>query len=668
MAEEVTHRWTRDTAVTHGRARVVDFVADALRHHGVVPRPLPVVVLTAPLGGGGSRTLDTLWAGFSRKSLSARVDVAKAQAVEDIVLAAVWGWRRPVRGIPPMRFPRTGMIFKALSFVVDDNGRAGFEEYLQAGPRDTAVNTVLRDWANRLAPLLPPDQQVIARIAAELLVILHSALGRRGNSEALQWLADYGGPDGLNGYDRLWELRRLQQQHTESSGRVVGKTLCAALLADIERAYARQERLRNALLLVDNADSAPGDLFLDLVVECRRESHGNARSAPDPVLVVAVQHRPVSTARMGPVVRSGDPALSVDRRPQAQPRWWVPVRLADLSRNDDVVVMCTSHTLGADYRDADFLHEVTGGHPESVDRLIDLLKDAPAVYSPRSLLTALVPGRHNWPPRWPPDAGTEFTVEDHLLKRTLPQDLVVLPDGRVDPARNPALDAMAVLTATPGLRLGACTAVFNSLRWANANAANARRRLVSGLWLEEGRDGEGQRLHPLIALLLRRWLARDPVVWRAVHAAYAAHYSLPADAGLRHRHNLALVEPSHREELSTVISHLERELDRAATTADWLGVLGEVTGAPSRVRTTGDPRSLVTTLAGVADSGDRRQSVTRLSVARWLFHDRVLDPEHRLAASIANEYERLAEFVADDEVLFTEAAKYRDIEIEWKRS
>jgi hypothetical protein len=538
---------------------------------------------------------------------------------------------------------------------------------LRAGPQDAAVHTALRDWANRASPLLPPDQQVFAGVLAESLAALHSALGRRGNKEALQWLADYGAPDGRSGYDRLWELRRLHQQHTESSARAVGKTLCAALLADAERAYAAQDRLRKALLLVDNADSAPGDLFLDLLVECRRDSHNNEPSGPDPVLVVAVRHHPVSTARMGPVVASNDPALTAGHGPQAQPRWWVPVRLADLTKNDDVVLMCSSHTLGADYRDADFLHELTGGHPESVDRLIDLLKDAPAHYAPRNLLTARVPARHNWPPRWPPDAGTEFTVEDYLLKRTLPQDLAVLPDGRVDPGRNPALDAMAVLTATPGLRLGACTAVFNALRWTDANANDARLRLVSGLWLEEGRHGEGQRLHPLIALLLRRWLARDPAVWRAVHAAYATHYSQPEQARLRHRHHLALVEPSRRDELSTVIGYLERELDQAETTADWLGVLDEVTGAPGRVRTTGDPRSVVTTLAGVADSGDRRQSVTRLTVARWLFHDRVLDPEHRLAASIANEYERLAEFVPDDEVLFTEAAKYRDIENEWKR-
>jgi hypothetical protein len=68
----------------------------------------------------------------------------------------------------------------------------------------------------------------------------------------------------------------------------------------------------------------------------------------------------------------------------------------------------------------------------------------------------------------------------------------------------------------------------------------------------------------------------------------------------------------------------------------------------------------------VAESGDRRQSVTRLAISRWLFHDRYFDPARRLAQSIANEYERLAEYVPDNEVLFTEAGKYRRIENEWK--
>ncbi|MER6074542.1 ATP-binding protein [Streptomyces sp. NPDC001817] len=664
MTDGVAHGWTRK-AVTRGREQVVGLVRDELDRGGVPRGPLPVVVLAGPLGGGGTTVLDKLWTEFFEKSLSVRLDVADAQSVEDIVLAAVQGWRRRISGIPRIDFPRTSMIFKALSFDDDGSGREGFEAYLQARPQDAAVRTALRDWAHRAAPMLPPDQQVFTETLAELLGALQSAVSRRRNKDVLRWLADYGPPDGSSGYDRLWEQRRLHQQHTDGSARAVGKMLCAALLADTRAAFQRHDRLRNALLLLDNADSVKGDLFLDLLTECRRESHSE-QAEPDAVLVVAVRHSPVHAARMGVPVASDDARqLSLHRGENTAPRWWIPIRLTDLTKSDDVVPMCSSSVLGSDYRDADFLHDLTGGHPEAVDRLADLLRDAPAAYGPRTLLTEPLPPRHNWPSRWPPDDGTDTTVEDYLLKRTLPQDLAVLPDGRIDPEANPDLDAMAVLAATPGLRRGACTAVFHFLGWtANANAAQLR--LTSGLWLDETADGAAGRLHPLIALLLRRWLARKPEVWRDTHTAYAAHYSRPQDASLRHHHTLALVEPSHREPMTTVIGHLERELDRAAATEDWLTVLGAVTEAPNRVRTTGDPRSFVTTLAGVAESGDRRQSVTRLAISRWLFHDRYFDPARRLAQSIANEYERLAEYVPDNEVLFTEAGKYRRIENEWK--
>jgi hypothetical protein len=660
----IARGWTR-TAVTRGRDQVMGLVREAL-DRGEVPRgPLPVVVLTGPLGGGGTTVLDKLWTDFFEKSQSLRLDVADAQSVEDIVLAAVQGWRRRISGIPRIDFPRTSMIFKALSFDEDGSDLEGFKAYLRASPQDAAVRTALRDWVHRAAPMLPPDQQVLTETLGELLGALLSAVGRRGNKDVLQWLADYGPRDGSSGYDRLWEHRRLHRQYTDGSARAVGKILCAALLADARAAFQRHERLRNALLLLDNADNVQGDRFLDLLVECRRESHSEGAD-PDPVLVVAVRHSPVHTARMGVPIASDDARrLVLDRGGNTPPRLWIPVRLTDLAKSDDIVPMCSSSVLGADYRDADFLHDLTGGHPETVDRLADLLRDASAAYGPRTLLTQPLPPRSNWPPRWPPDDGTDTTVEDYLLKRTLPRDLAVLPDGRIDPEANPDVDAMAVLAATPGLRRGACTAVFHFLGW-TADADAAQLRLTSGLWLDETADGVAGYPHPLIALLLRRWLARKPEVWRDTHTAYAAHYSRDQDASLRHHHTLALVEPSNREPMATVVGHLVRELDSAAATEDWLTVLKAVTEAPHRVRTTGDPRSFVTTLAGVADSGDRRQSVARLAVSRWLFHDRYFDPAHRLAQSIANEYERLAEYVTDNEALFTEAGKYRRIEREWE--
>lgn len=654
----------------HGRDRVVTFVGDALKRRGVPKKPLPVVLLAGPLGSGGTMLLDELWQKFSGKCLAVRLDLADAQGIEDIVLAATQGWRRSVPGIREIDFPRLRMIFKALSYVDNGRGREGFEAYLRAGPRDAAVSSALRDWADRAAPMLPPEQQLLVPAVAQLLGALHSAAGRRGDKKTLRWLAEYGALGGTSGYDRLWELRRQHHERTDTAVRTVGKALCAALLADTRYDFndALQplgRRRRNCLLLVDNADSAMGDLFLELLAESRGQSHAAGAEA-DPVLVVAVQHRRVRAGRTVRPLASTDERLVFDPEPGPRPAWWLPVRLTDLDVAD-VVEMCRSSVLRREYRDADFLHELTGGHPESADRLARLLEIfGPASYDPRALLGERLPPRHDLPDHWTPDDGLLTTVEDYLIKRTFPEDLAVLPDGRLDTDGNPMLDAMAVLAATPGMRRGACTAVFQFLRWSHADADTTQLRLTSALWLEETPDGEAARLHPLTALLLRRWLARRPGTWRDAHQGYAAHYSRPEDAALRHHHTLALVDTSRREPMATVIGHLERELDRAASTEDWLPILDQVTDAPNQVRTTGDPRSFVTTLAGVADSRNRHQAVTRLTIARWLHHDRSFDPAHRLAQTIANEYERLAEYTDDNEVLFRQAGKYRRTENEWK--
>ncbi|WP_307795473.1 ATP-binding protein [Actinacidiphila acididurans] len=632
--------------------------------------PLPVVVLTAPLGGGGSTVLDNLWGEFFEKSLSVRLDVGDAQGVEDIVLAAVQGWKRRVPGIRRMPFPRVGVIIKALSFVGDPQDRAGFEKYLNAGPREAAVQTALRDWADRAAPMLPPDQQVMARAIASLLSALQAALGRHGTRRTLRWLADPEVPGGGNGYDLLWRLwRRHVVDHDNAAVREVGKVLCAALLADARWAFndAFQpggQRLMNALLLVDNADNPMGDLFLDLLAECRRESRSSQR--PDPLVVVAVRHGPVHAMRMGRAVASND--LELVFAPQVnEPPWFVPVRLAGLE-STHVLEMCRSSVLGNTHRDGDFLRDLTGGHPEAVDRLAHLLAAfGRQAHDPRLLLAEPLPPRFELPEHWPPDHGTATTVEDYLLKRLLPEDLAVLTDGRLDPGGNPELDAMAVLAATPGLRLDACTAAFRSLEWhSSANANDARSRLTSALWLEEPHAGEAWEPHPMIALLLRRWLARRPQVWGRAHEGYVAHYTHVGNTPLRYRHTLAQAEPSQRAHLTGVVNYLERELDRPTATADWLPVLDQITTAPNRLRTAGDPRGFVTTLAGVAQADDRRRAITRLTVARWLFRDRTFDPAHRLAKTIADEYEALATFLTDSQALFEEADKYRVIENTWK--
>jgi hypothetical protein len=657
----------------YGRMRIVEFVEKALKRDGVPEKPLPIVLLVGPRGSGGSMLLGRLWDEFAADCLGVRLDLKAAQGVEDIVLAAVQGLARKVRGIRGIGFPRIAMLLKALSFVDDGGGRTAFEAYLRAGPREAAAKTALNDWARRAAPLVSPEQQVLLGAVAKLLGALRSAVGRSRDARVLGWLADYGTRSGGGGYDSLWELYRLHHGRTGDTDtpRPVAKTLCAAFLADLrsdfnESPLLHGQRPKNCLLLLDNAGGRAGDLFLELLAECRRES-GAGGERPDPAVVVAVQRGRVRRRVIEPVEPT-DERLDFDvRHPAApgdggHPVWWYPVRLADLD-NEYVVEMCASGVLGSQNRDADFLYALTGGHPESVGALARLLArlGRAAPYDPRLLL-----GEQELPDDWTPVGGGDAAVEEHLLRRTLADDLVIGPDGGILADGNPMLDVMAVLSVTPGLRRGACNAALQYLGWEQFDADTAQRRLTAAMWLDETPDGAAARLHPLIALLLRRWLARQPEAWRRAHMGYAAHYSRREDAPVRHHHTLALVEPSQRQPLATVVGYLEEEYARCGSPQDWLRVLDQVTAAPNRLRTTLDPRSFVTALAGVADARSRHQAITRLTVARWLYNDRYFDPARQLAQTIANEYGHLADGTDDNEVLFRQAGKYRRVENNWK--
>ena len=179
------------------------------------------------------------------------------------------------------------------------------------------------------------------------------------------------------GYDSLWELYRLHHGHTGGTDtpRPVAKTLCAAFLADLRADFndsplLHGQRPRNCLLLLDNAGGRAGDLFLELIAECRRE-HGTA--ACDPAVVVAVQRGRVRHRTIEPLEPT-DERLDFDvRHPGApsdedHPVWWYPVRLADLDK-ESVAELSRSGVLGTRNRDADFLYALTGGHPESAARL-----------------------------------------------------------------------------------------------------------------------------------------------------------------------------------------------------------------------------------------------------------------------------------------------------------
>ena len=658
------------TVRLYGRGRVVDFVGEGLKRRGVPGRQLPLVLLAGPHGSGGTALLDRLRERYGPDCLCVHLDLASAQGADDVVLALMQGLRRRVPGIRPISFPRLRLAFKALNFPQDGGGRAAFDAYMDATDHGAADG--VQNWANRASVLLrTPEQQFLAAVVARTASWLLSGFDHRGERTALRWHAENGISSGGTGYDPLWELYGRQRVATDSASRHVEKTLCAALLADLRtdfnaRSLAHGQRRSNCLLLLDNAGGNAGERVLDLLAQCRRES-AKAGDGADPALIVAVL-RGRMLRRAGTAIESTDDRLWF-ANPSAYPDGWLPVRLTDLGAAD-VVDLTSSAILGDSRRDANFIHAVTGGHPEATALLAMLLARPQAT---RADLSGLLESelQLNWDlpgPRVP--GALDIRVADHLLRRIFPDRLSIRDDGTLeaDGNANELLDAMAVCTVTPGLRLGASQKVLDAMGWSGRTAIDVRSQLEEALWIEPPpAPGSAEpRAHPLLSLLLRHWLARDTQKWRGVHQGYMAHYSRQQDAALRHHHALALVEPRHTEHLAEVARFLDEDLERSDP-QDWLRNLCTVTGAPNRLHGPRDPRVIVTTLAGPTQPGERRRVITRLAVLRWLSRDRLFDPGWQLAQPAAAELENLAQLrTPDDEALFEEAARWRHIARTWE--
>lgn len=668
----------------YGRGRVIAFVEAALKCD-VRDRPLPILLLAGPRGSGGSVLLDCLWEKFNGDCPCVRLDMAGAEEIADVMLTAMAGLRRHIWGVRQLDFPLLRLALKALSFADDGRGQVAFDAYMRAGNRAAAAGSQLEDWAERALPLLiSPDQVIVAKLVMQLLGWALAGINNHQRDRAsLRWFAEKSDVAGGSGFDPLWRLYDWHLGKDRDRLYKVDKTLCAAFLADMRTHYhpgiPHSTPTRNPALFLDNADSTVARDLLALLERCRRDT-GDKEPA-DPLLVVAVQRRLPAPREDAPMIGSGQDDLDFTewRRKATKaehPTLWCPVSLSALD-GKDVAAMTPSRVLGISYRidrDADFVRALTGGHPEATDRLAAILRRLDPLDGPQSMLDLRIPLvlRDKW------QAGeADVTVGDYLLRRAFADDLRTLPDGSIDADNNELLDAMAVAAAAQGCRLGACQAALNYLQWSAVTAVGACDRLTETMWLAGPSDGE-PRLHPLAALLLRYWLARDPTKWSGAHEGYVVHYSAPRDAALRHRHKLALVmsEACRTDQLTEVVGFLDQKWESGpgrvegpgrSATEDWLNHLDTVVAAANRLRATHHPEVFVKAIAGPEEPGNRRQVIARLTVARWLYNDRLFDPGHRLARLVADEYRHLAQLPGGDaDLLLEEEARYRKIQHEWE--
>ena len=637
----------------YGREKIYSFVKAGLERPAN-PQVPPAMLLVGRCGSGKTVLLEQLEEEHRKDVPTARLDLARDQHATPVtvMLTIRKALSQRVARVGKIPFPLLQLGVCALS--LDPHGGRSPEEQLKQrlSGRDKPGQQLLSAGA-RAARLLPPGQKTVVTEAAALARWVCSGISARQQEKHLSWYsATAAGQGDGTSYGPLIELHRKWQQASSTSGHpgqaaaaadLVWEVLCAALLADL-RADFNETRLRhgrrtvNCLLLLDNTDTEAGQHFLTALNACRSARPGDAPLPADPLMLIAAQR-----SRPGPDLQTGEYCLATDdaleyggwpeaRRQRKQSPLWCPVRLTDLSA-DQVKDLVSGAALGQPWRDADFLQDLTGGHPAVTQYLAARLNEAPVGSGGRLVLA-------------PADDGD-------LMK-------LMVPDG----VTSEDLDQMAVCAATPGARGAACTSVFAYLSWDSGNVHRAREMLQALLWATEDADGL-LTLDPLPRLLLTRRIARDEPLWNEVHHAYQSHYDGIRDGDLSHHHRLAGTSLTRRDGLQKVADYLDQKLTDVGPRA-WNDTVAKVIDAPNRIATA-DVRNAVKDLAGNRDPQDQRQAITRLIAARWLTRDRLLDPAHSLASLVAQEYQDLDNLVkGNTEAFFQAASQFRRVARTWE--
>lgn len=593
-----------------GRGRIAEFIHECLERTGVPERGAPIILLLGRRGSGKTAVLDLLHDRYQGVRPYVRINLSDDPDVDAVrVLVAIkLGLSRKVPTVAPISFPRFELGLLALGLDPDDAEpvrRAQLDDLVKGHGLPQRLDQLQHDWAQRLEPLLVShEQQLLVLIAANLLGWAVSHLGARDRKRAASWYAEYAAQAERPGSDPLTNLCTWSDAD-------IATALCAALLTDLRVGFNKRGnwgRTTNCLVLLDDVDTAAGTGFLETLARGRQQSP--PEQGPDPLVVVAARgRRPDAELGLGEGVETTSESLRhrswLDETRDTRPAR-CQITLTDLS-SAEASKMVRSHVLGSQPRDTEFIHTLTGGHPEATRRLAAVLA---AGGDPRGLL--------------------DRQLRDELIGELLPRDI-----------EEPMLEALTICVATPGMNHGACDSVFRYLRWRDdmITVRAARDFVRVTLWGEQ--DAERNLTpHPLLRLLLSRRLTDQPERWRQVHEQFAAHYERVGDIDTARYHSLAMVTTGETARFTAVATQLNAEFKQHPA-AEWLAKARRIAAAPNRLPVIVDPRVTVTELAGEPDASDRVRVIARLLAALWLHNDWLFDPRRRLAQVIRDEYTHL---------------------------
>jgi hypothetical protein len=445
----------------------------------------------------------------------------------------------------------------------------------------------------------------------------------------------------------------------------VTEVLWGAFLADLREAFAGKKAAtwtRNAVLLLDNADTPVARSFLEELVAARKQREGEKRERervePDPLTVVVSSRgglaQPVRLAGLTPLGEASREHY-LKHASAGSSTWWYPVQLPAwdwAETRDSLDALELAGIDGAAVTTA--VHAFTGGNPHAVSLVLGALGEPPQAAADCDLVTLLSA----------PEPDTldvnQRTVEEAILARQLlslpaddpafAQDLVTCAAARHREAALRLATDSGLVEQPPGNDL----TIFSPEFWTTS-------------------PGGPAVLRPLLRRLLLRQLAARGDSWTRAHLWLRDRALTDGneDAELFHTLSLTGTPQSLLDELAGGISPLEHVVRRLTARLEapdaraWLSFVAGVTAAPSRLTRPRELRAQVRELTAWAGQRELPVApVARFVVCRWLGGDPLSAPRWRwLLDEMSAELDRLAPFTDDEglTVLRDEAQRYRDI-------
>ncbi|WP_212829800.1 hypothetical protein [Catellatospora sp. TT07R-123] len=584
----------------------------AEQHHWRHPgHHLPIVVLTAPAGGGALEAIRELEHRY-RELPSALIDLApyREATVVDVLaaLADRLSLGRPHRS--SLIFPRF-----LLGLLAARSPNADGKAAMAALQADFSRARVSEDLRAVAAKATRTAAEIVSGASGVPLPVIELAwevfrLVRRGQRSAADrwWMAANGRPS----TDALLQLRNDLRSNIPAEVERAELSLGEAFLADLRDAYRggvfAGQPPTSALALIANVQTDAGQRLLELITQAR----ARAAASPDPLLIVV-------TAAADLRLLNGVPPAGATVRPiepTVRTSWLHPITIDSITEDQLVLIAGEAGVINSDT--ARRIWRLTGGHRGALAAVLTQKPSGEALRKqpedlPPWLLDAFDPPSHDLSPL----VGAQLAGCLPGMSPELTHQLITCSAVR----RFDVVELRAALDS-------------ESAR----DVARLRIEMQDRLWL--GSEG---MLHPWLRWLLREHLrhrADDGPSWAAVHDRLHQAARTRGDTITTAYHRLA--GSGHEDArgrffldgLRDTAAELDRCLDEQNGTT-WTDALLAIGDAPN-----GLPRRRAVTIGELtgwsASLGRRRQLVARLVAALWIDADPLLGARSEIASEIVN--------------------------------